>query len=239
MSTRRVMEMIAGTSGVLLAVVLTSACGSDTDDTSRRSTFGGVDQKTGLRVPENDGRRCPSKEGLIEESTDTSGDNVADVRKVFRVEGEGRKARKILVCRSLDINHDGRKDIFRFYNDEGRPLRELTDSDFDGTIDSVAFFEDGRLAREEIDRNHDGTQDETRHFIRGKLFRVERDDNHDRKIDVWEHWEDERLLRIGYDVNGDEVADFWHRAPPQDDEEDDRQRVASEGGDDDEVDLGN
>jgi hypothetical protein len=227
------MHTVAAGFGLALAVVLTGACASDGGSTNHRSTFGGVDRNTGLRVPEDDGGRCPTKEGLVEESMDTSGDNVADVRKVFRVEGEGRNAHKILVCRSLDLNHDGRKDIYRFYNDEGRPLRELTDSNFDGTIDSTAFFEDGRLAREEIDRNQDGTQDETRHFIRGKLLRVERDDNYDSKTDVWEHWEDGRLLRIGYDVNADEVADFWHRAPSMEEDEEEPEPAAGGEGEGD------
>lgn len=214
MSTRRLFEIGAGSLALMLFVAMIAACSSDTNESSRRSTFGGVERDTGLRVPEDDGRRCPNKEGLVEESMDTSGDNVADVRKVFRIEGEGQKSVKVLVCRELDLNHDGRKDIFRFYNDEGRPLREETDSDFDGSIDSMAFFENSRIVRQESDRNDDGTQDETRHFIRGKLVRVERDDNHDGKVDVWEHWEQGRLLRIGYDVDSDEVADFWHRAPP-------------------------
>jgi hypothetical protein len=173
---------------------------------------------TALRDPADDGRRCPVEEHLIEESLDTSGDNVADVRKVYRSEGEGADRRKILLCREMDLNHDGRKDIVRFYNDEGRPLREMADGDFDGQIDGITFFEDGRVVRQELDRNHDGRPDETRHYARGQLLRVERDDNGDGQVDVWEHWNEGNLLRIGYDVDGDQVADFWHRAPPREED---------------------
>jgi len=172
MSTRRLLEIGLSSLVAVLFLAMIAACSSDTNESNRRSTFGGVKRDTGLRVPEDDGRRCPSKEGLVEESMDTSGDNVADVRKVFRLEGEGQKVVKVLVCRELDLNGDGRKDIFRFYNDEGRPLREETDADFDGRIDSIAFFENSRIVRQEADRNDDGTTDETRHFIRGKLVRV-------------------------------------------------------------------
>lgn len=218
MSLRRTTELTLAALALAMTLVMVAACSSETDDTNRRTNFGGV--KSGaVHVPEDDGRRCPSDEGLLEESLDTSGDNVADVRKVWRVEGDGQKSRKILVCRELDLNQDGRKDIFRFYNEEGRPLRELTDDDFDGQIDSVAFFENGRIVRQEFDRNGDGREDETRYFLRGKLQRVERDDNHDGEIDVWEHWHKGRLLRIGYDVNADQVADYWHRAPPSEDDE--------------------
>jgi hypothetical protein len=213
MSVRQTIDLLTVFLCLGSVLCLGVACSSETDESTRRSTFGGAKGATGTRVPEDDGSRCPTDEGLSEESLDTSGDNVADVRKVWRVEGEGQKSRKILVCRELDLNHDGTKDIFRFFNEEGRPLRELTDVDFDGRIDSISFFEAGRIVRQERDRNHDGNQDETRHFIQSKLVRVERDDNYDGVVDVWEHWEKGRLLRIGYDVNRDTVADFWHRAP--------------------------
>ena len=58
---------------------------------------------------------------------DTSGDDAPDVRKLFKTMGEGSLARLVLVCREADLNGDGRKDIVRLYNDEGRPVREEAD----------------------------------------------------------------------------------------------------------------
>jgi len=208
---------VMGLGGLLTAALLLACSGSQ--QSAERPGYGGIEGETKLREPENDGRRCPADENLVQESLDTSGDNVADVRKVYRVEGAGAEARKVLVCREMDLNHDGRKDIFRFYNEDGRPLREMMDGDFDGTVDGVSLFEEGRVVQQEMDRNNDGRTDETRHFVQGNLLRVERDDNNDGRIDVWEHWADGDLLRIGYDVNADEVADFWHRAPPRAGEE--------------------
>lgn len=222
-------------SGLGVACLFFIACSGEQSEGRRRSDYGGVGGDTSLRDPEDDGRRCPTAEDYIEESLDTSGDNVADVRKVYRSEGEGADRRKVLVCREMDLNHDGRKDVFRFYNDDGRPLREMSDGDFDGQIDSIAFFEDGRMVREELDRDHDGRPDEIRHYTRGVLMRVERDDNRDGEVDVWEHWSDGNLLRIGYDVDGDHVADFWHRAPPRPDADEEARPSAApeaeEGGD--------
>ncbi len=221
MAPRRGVELFCIAVGVMIVAFWVAACSSTSEQRSRGETgFGAVDGETAVREPSDDGRRCPRNEAFLEESLDTSGDNVADVRKVYRVQGDGAKAQKIIVCRELDLDHDGRKDIFRFYNDEGRPLREMVDSDFDGTIDSISYFEGGRMVKQESDRNSDGRADETRHFIHGKLMRVDRDDNHDGEIDVWEHWDRGELVRIGYDVNRDKVADFWHRAPPRDDERD-------------------
>ena len=235
MSKRRVIEFVTMLAALTL-VIWAVACSGSNDNSSRRDPdFGGTGESS-LREPRDDGRRCPTNEAFIEESLDTSGDNVADVRKVYRVEGEGEKRHKVIVCRELDLNHDGRKDLFRFYSEEGRPLRELTDGDFDGRIDQISYFENGRIVKQEADRNHDGQADETRNFVHGKLLRVDRDDNYDGDVDVWEHWANGRLLRIGYDVNHDKVADFWHRAPPRPDEESDE--AGARGSADDESDEG-
>lgn len=230
MSSRKGIELGVFGAALALVIVVLVACSGERGNSSRRGPDFGGEGETSLREPREDGRRCPSNEAFLEESLDTSGDNVADVRKVYRVEGEGDKRHKVIVCRELDLNHDGRKDLFRFYSEEGRPLRELTDGDFDGQIDQISYFENGRIVKQEADRNHDGNADETRHFIQSKLLRVDRDDNYDGNIDVWEHWDRGRLLRIGYDVNRDKVADFWHRAPPRpDDEEDEEVGEDSEG----------
>jgi hypothetical protein len=239
MTTSQRVELVAALAIAGLSLGGVASCsGSSENSTGRGSDFGGVDGESKLRDPGQDGRRCPSNEAYLEESLDTSGDNVADVRKVFRVEGEGEKAQKIIVCRELDLDHDGRKDLFRFYNEDGRPLREMTDSDFDGRVDQISYFENGRVIKQEADRNNDGRADETRFFVANKLIRVDRDDDYDGEIDVWEHWDSGRLLRIGYDTNRDKVADFWHRAPPAPGEEDDsggEEAPAEEDGGEDDV----
>ena len=217
MARRRLLEGVASVlaAGLLPALL---ACPGNRDAGTGQPRYGGAGGETSLRDPVDDGRRCPSSPEYVEESLDTSGNNVADVRKVYRVEGEGADRRQILLCREMDLNRDGRKDIFRFYSEQGRPLREMVDMNFDGTIDSITFFEEGRIVRQEVDRDNDGRPDEIRLYTRGQLTRVERDDSRDGRVDVWEHWDGGRLLRIGYDVDGDGVADFWHRAPPAPDE---------------------
>ncbi len=216
---------------LVLSIMVIGGCASDTDESNRDGPEFGGSGDTAIRTPGADGRKCPTNENFIEESTDTSGDNVADVRKVYRVEGEGNDRHKIIVCREFDLNGDGRKDVFRFYNDNGRPLRELIDEDFDGQIDRISYFENGRVIKQEEDRNDDGISDETRYYVQSKLLRVDRDDNYDGHIDVWEHWDQGRLLRMGYDLNRDKVADLWHRAPPRPEDEDDE---VGEGGEDEE-----
>ncbi len=132
-----------------------------------------------------------------------------NVRRVWKVFGVGSDRRKILVCREVDTNLDGLKDVVRTYNDEGQSKEERADTNFDGKIDTWNFFAKGRLSEVRLDKNHDGEPDEWKIFIGGDLSRVKRDTNFDTKPDVWEMYRKGRLERMGVDVDGDERVDRW------------------------------
>ncbi len=163
--------------------------------------------------------RCNSSAANREASEyDTSGDNVPDVRKVFLQVGTPPLIRLILICREADLNADGRKDVVRYYNDEGRPMREESDRDFDGAIDEISFFENGRIARVEEDANKDGKIDSRTFYERGRPVRAERDlagrstdSDNGWRPDRWEYYEDGRLVRMGTDLDQDGVVDRWDR----------------------------
>ena len=147
---------------------------------------------------------------------DTSGDEVPDVRKVFLRVGEGTLARLVLVCRESDLNADGRKDVARYYNDEGRPVREEADRNFDGSMDEVTFFQEGQILRQEFDTQGDGKVDTKIFFDAGKPLRAERDmaarsTAESWQPDRWEYYEDGRVVRMGTDVDGDGKVDRWDR----------------------------
>lgn len=147
---------------------------------------------------------------------DTSGDDRPDVRKVFLQVGRAPLVRLVLICREADLNGDGTKDIVRYYNDEGRPLREEADRNFDGQMDETSFFESGRVARSEADTNADGKVDSKTFYERGQPVRAERDivgrSTPERwQPDRWEYFEEGRMVRIGTDMNGDGVVDRWDR----------------------------
>lgn len=147
---------------------------------------------------------------------DTSGDDTPDVRKVFLRLGEGVLARLVLVCRESDLNADGRKDVVRYYSDEGKPLREEADRNFDGKMDEVTFFQEGQILRQEFDSTHDGKVDTKIYFDAGKPLRAERDlkarSTAERwQPDRWEYYEDGRVVRMGTDVDGDGKVDRWDR----------------------------
>lgn len=160
-----------------------------------------------------DGSRC-KHEGApdldVAESVG-SGSLQHNIRRVYRVSGEGEARRRVLVCREVDTNLDGRKDLFRRYNDQGHPLEELADSNYDGVIDTWIRFDKGQVIQVEVDEAWDGQPDERRHYVRGKLTRIERDTDQNGATDVWEYYVAGRLDRIGVDLNHDGRVDRWSR----------------------------
>ncbi|HEX7477396.1 MAG TPA: hypothetical protein VF331_06295 [Polyangiales bacterium] len=147
---------------------------------------------------------------------DTSGDGVNDVRKVFMSVGEGSGTRLILICRESDVNADGRMDVVRYYDDEGRSLREEADRNFDGKMDLITVYQNGQVVRQEFDSDYDGKID-TKIFIeQGQPTRAERDLKGRSTAtqwhpDRWEYYEGGKVVRMGTDLDGDSRVDRWDR----------------------------
>jgi len=193
-----------------------AACSSTTQPAARRLS---------LRTPtslasgdsRNDHRRCDaSGAGRSSSEYDTNADGVPDVRKVFQVVGEGQEAHPVLVCREVDLNHDGTKDVFRFYNDVGRTLREEEDRDFDGRLDVITYFDNGEVVRREFDLNHDGMIDQRMYYRENRPYRAEREVQSDNaaefRPDYWEFYDARgHVVRIGTDYDHDGRADRWDR----------------------------
>ncbi len=160
-----------------------------------------------------DGSRCEFKGRLDREVSESVGTGALQpsIRRVYRVLGEGDQRRRILVCREVDTNLDGIKDMVRHYNDQGEAVEEQADSNYDGKLDTWIRFSKGRIAQVDIDSNQDDSPDETRYYVHGKLSRVQRDTNRDGKPDVWEIYASGHLERMGVDVDHDGRVDRWNR----------------------------
>jgi len=145
------------------------------------------------------------------EASETAGPGAfqPNVRRVYQIVGTGEDRHKVLVCREIDSNFDGVKDVVRRYNDKGESLHEEADADYDGRIDTWITFAKGRLAEVKLDTNRDGNADEWKFYSNGRLARVKRDSNRDGKPDVWEIYREGRLERMGVDIDGDERVDRW------------------------------
>ncbi|HMR73827.1 MAG TPA: hypothetical protein PKD61_01905 [Polyangiaceae bacterium] len=162
---------------------------------------------------EEDRSRCDYKGRADREVFETTGPNAIqpNIRRVFAIVGEGEDARRALLCREVDTNLDGVKDVVRTYNDKGDALFEQADADYDGRIDTWISFARGRISKVQVDVNRDGKPDQVRFYVDGKLSRMQRDTNFNGKPDVWEIYDDGRLSRMGVDLDHDGRVDRWDR----------------------------
>jgi hypothetical protein len=194
-----------------LAVPCLAGCagGASADAPLKAPTLGGQLAPDGSVL--EDRTLCDWKGRKDREVSETAGAGAVqpNVRRVYQVYGVGSDRRKVLVCREMDSNLDGVKDVVRRYNEEGESKEELADANYDGRIDRWIVFAKGRLAEVKVDRNRDGEPDEWKTYVEGKLIRVKRDDNFDRKPDVWEMYQRGKLVRAGVDVDHDTRVDRW------------------------------
>jgi hypothetical protein len=199
--------LLAAALGVAGCLAVLACGGSETGS----KTGAGAKQVRGIEG--DDKSRCDFKGRADREVNETAGPGAIqpNIRRVFGVVGEGEQRRKILLCREVDTNLDGSKDVVRTYTDKGDALNELADSNYDGQIDTWITFARGRIAKVQLDRTNDGRPDETRFYVGGKLARAQRDTNNDGKPDIWEIYEDGRLQRMGVDLDHDSHVDRWDR----------------------------
>lgn len=115
---------------------------------------------------------------------------------------------EVLLKEEIDLNHDGKVDIQKLYND-GKLSRIAMDLDFDRRFDLTEIYDHGVLARIESSRRFDGNIDTWRFYEKGELVRMERDTNADGKADEWHYYVDNRLERTARDLNFDGVVDIW------------------------------
>ncbi len=190
------------------ALAFTACGGSET----KKPKAPGMDRAVDAHG-KDDRSQCDFKGRNDREVIETRGPGALEpnIRRVFAIVGEGEEARRALLCREVDTNLDGVKDVVRTYSDKGDALHEQADTDYDGRVDTWIAFSRGRIAKVQIDSNKDGAPDQFRFYVDGKLSRVQRDTNHNGKPDVWEIYDNGRLQRMGVDLDHDGQVDRWDR----------------------------
>lgn len=165
------------------------------------------------RGAEDDKGQCEYKDHPDREAVESRGPGAStpNVRRVFAYIGKGEDRRRILLCREIDTNLDGIKDVFRRYNDHSEATEEVADTDYDGAVDTRIHFVHGRMSKVEIDHDGNGRPEEIRYYLHGALSRVQRDTNRDGKPDIWEIYANGRLERMGVDIDHDGHVDRWDR----------------------------
>lgn len=163
--------------------------------------------------PSDDKSMCDFRNKPELEVAETAGPGALkpNVRRVFKTFGDGDARHKTLICREIDTNLDGIKDVVRTFNQKGEAMHEESDTNYDGRIDVWINFVDGRMAEEQVDTNSDGKADVWKFYVNGQLQRIRRDRNFDGKPDVWEIYAKGRLERVGMDETFDGHVDRWDR----------------------------
>jgi len=194
-----------------LSVMLVACACSAGTSAEVRAPDGSVGARSAGSGP--DGARCEFQGRMDREVQESIGAGALEpsIRRVYRAVGEGEQRRRILICREVDTNLDGTKDLVRHYSDQGEAVEEQADSNYDGEIDTWIRFTKGRVAQVGVDKNGDGKPDETRFYKRGRLSRLQRDSNGDGKPDIWEIYAGRRLERMGIDIDFDGRVDRWNR----------------------------
>jgi hypothetical protein len=165
-------------------------------------------------ISQEDLSRCKAA-GKRVVKLDLNRDKQPDVWKLYAPREEGGTKVEVLTCKEIDLNFDGRKDIWIYYEDDGTRKMEEMDLDFDGRVDMVTFRRAGKVIRQELDTNYDSKPDIWKYYEEEVLGRIDRDSDHDGRVDFWEYYEGGQLDRVGYDKDGDGKVDAWDRAPVQ------------------------
>ncbi|MCA9624535.1 MAG: hypothetical protein KC731_36175 [Myxococcales bacterium] len=197
--------------GMGLAGFMVAACGGATENGPDVIGPGVQAERAADGTILNDGSMCNWQGQPDVEVQETAGPGAIqpNVRRVWKVFGEGADRRRVLACREVDTNLDGVKDVVRTYNEDGQSKEERADTNYDGKIDTWNVFSGGRIAEIRLDKNFDGEPDEWKTFTDGKLSKIKRDSNYDKKPDTWEMYRKGRLERMGVDLDGDERVDRW------------------------------
>jgi hypothetical protein len=136
-----------------------------------------------------------------------------NIRRIFKVIGQGDDRHQVLLCREIDTNLDGLKDVVRTFNDKGEPVHEEADTNYDGIIDDWINFADGRIEEEDVDTTLSaGRPNVWKFYLDGALSRIRRNTHcPSGKPDVWEIYVKNRLERVGSDATCDGHVDRWDR----------------------------
>jgi len=145
---RRTLRTIVLLSGVFALAL--SACKGSTKGADKPPVTGRG--KSTAAKPE-DRTRCDVKGKRIVK-LDINQDKQPDVWKLYKTRVEGGAKVDVLTCKERDLNFDGRKDIWYYYDDDGNLRMEEMDLDFDGRIDLVTIRRGGKVIRQELDTNY-------------------------------------------------------------------------------------
>src|SRR5207249_63236 len=124
-----------------------------------------------------------------------------DIKRVYD------KSTNAEICRISDLNHDGKPDMFEYFESNGQLRRREADFDDNGVVNMIEFYENGKLVRKELDTTGQNRIDTWDYYdAAGKRVRRDRDTTNDGRVDQWWTWEGDKVT-IAFDKNGDGQPD--------------------------------
>ena len=128
--------------------------------------------------------------------------------EIFNAYRETRDGSRFLAKKSLDLDMDGMVDVVSWFDDQGRLQKEEMDGDFDGRFDWIDHYQNGTRIMSEVDTDYDGKTNVWSYYVDGRIDRKERDLDGDGQIDYWERFDAEgNVVITGQDLDGDGVLD--------------------------------
>jgi hypothetical protein len=197
---------------LVLFLVVWGCGGSETPPAAEATTAPGG-SKNQANWPADDHSMCNWRNKPELEVSETAGPGAIrpNIRRVYKMIGEGENRHRTLVCREVDTNLDGLKDVVRTFNSKGEALHEESDANYDGKVDHWLSFANGSMVEEDVDTLGDGKPHVWKYYVNGQLSRIKRDRKGTGKPDVWEIYTKGRLERMGVDDTGDGHVDRWDR----------------------------
>jgi hypothetical protein len=211
-------KLTAGAVGlVAVGLLVTSGVACGGSKATAKAAPGGANDPSGW--PKNDRSLCDrfvhwtTNPQLEVSETAGAGSIRPNIRRVFKTIGEHDDSRTVLLCREIDTNLDGIKDVVRTFNDKGEPLHEEADTNYDGKIDDWVNFAGGRIQEEDVDTTLSvGRPNVWKFYVDGQLSRIRRNTHcANGKADTWEIYYNDRLERVGNDATCDGHVDRWDR----------------------------
>jgi hypothetical protein len=145
------------------------------------------------------------------EAVDTNGDGKPDIRRVLD-KASGRE-----LCRIGDLNHDGKPEMYEYFDASGAVRRREFCYDDTGVVNAIEHYEGGKLVRREYDaegQHHIDTWDffdpnvpaDAKTGRPAHPMRRERDTTGDGHVDQWWTWNGDKIT-IAVDSTGDGKPD--------------------------------
>ena len=157
------------------------------------------------------------KEYIVREF-DRNGDKKSDIVNVLKKADaakneDGTEADPLLFIKMMDLNLDGKYDVYRFYDESGAVAKEELDLDFDGKIETTDIYRGGIVMQKEIDSQFDEKTDLWKYFDeKGIIIKLDEDQDGDGVADYWEFYTNGVLERIEKDTDRDGRPDVFKKA---------------------------